>query len=53
MPLLRDLHWRLWYGECKCMENVKIVVFGNMILLWGGANSSLYIHARFCGDKYK
>ncbi len=38
----------------KRFDCVKIVVFGNMIfVLWGGANSSLYIHARFRGDKYK
>ncbi len=28
-------------------------MFGAVIFLWGGANSSHYIHARFHGDKYK
>ncbi len=52
-----------WCPECpshsanfkKLFNCVKVVMFGAMIfvLLCGGINSSHYIHARFCDDKYK
>ncbi len=32
---------------------VMEVMFGDIIFIWGRANSSHYIHATFCGDKYK
>ncbi len=43
-----------WHGAHfkKRFNCVEMVVFGNMIF-GGRANSSLYIHARFRGDKYK
>ncbi len=37
----------------KSFHCVKMLIFFAMVfLLWGGANSSLYVHARFPGEKY-
>ncbi len=37
----------------KMYNRLKAVMFGAMMIVKEGANSSHYIHTRFCGDKFK